>query len=259
MLQGLDDQPRDAAADVSTEPKDTLDPSDWVGFRAQAHRMLDDMLGYIENIRERPVWQPLPEDVRKQFRGATPRGATDLTSVHGEFMRDILPFGAGNVHPGFMGWVHGGGTAVGMMAELLAAGLNANLGGRDHAPIEVERQVGQWTREIFGFPETATGLFVTGTSMANLIAVIIARDVALGFEVRRNGLAAHEKKLIAYGSRAVHGCVGKAMDMAGVGSDALRLIATDTRHRIDVTSLESAIQKDREAGVTPLLIVGTAG
>jgi aromatic-L-amino-acid decarboxylase len=58
----------------------------------------------------------------------------------------ILPYSTGNVHPGFMGWVHGGGTPVGMLAEMLAAGLNANLGGRDHVPIEVERQIVRWMR-----------------------------------------------------------------------------------------------------------------
>ena len=96
-----------------------------------------------------------------------------------------------------MGWVHGGGTPVGMLAEMLAAGLNANLGGRDHMPIEVERQILIWMRELFNFPETASGLFVTGTSMANLMAVLIARTTALGFEVRRQGLAARGKRLSA--------------------------------------------------------------
>jgi aromatic-L-amino-acid/L-tryptophan decarboxylase len=258
-LQEIDEQSRNLTADPSPELKATLDPADWGSFRVQAHRMLDDMLGYVENIRERPVWQPMSAAVRDQLRCSTPHQATDLASVHDEFMRDILPYATGNVHPGFMGWVHGGGTPVGMMAELLAAGLNANLGGRDHAPIEVERQVGQWTREIFGFPETATGLFVTGTSMANFIAVTIARDVAFGFGVRRSGLVAEEKKLTAYGSTAVHGCISKAMDMSGVGSDALRLIATDSRHRIDIDALERAIKQDREAGLTPFLVVGSAG
>jgi aromatic-L-amino-acid decarboxylase len=259
MLQEIDDQPRNLTANLSSELQESLDPADWGSFRAQAHRMLDDMLGYVENIRERPVWQPIPATVRDQFRLSTPHQATDLASVHDEFMRDILPFATGNVHPGFMGWVHGGGTPVGMIAELLAAGLNANLGGRDHAPIEVERQVGQWTREIFGFPETAPGLFVTGTSMANLIAVTIARDVAFGFDVRRSGLVAQERKLAAYGSTAVHGCIAKAMDMSGVGSDALRLIGADPRHRIDIEALERAIKQDREAGLMPFLVVGSAG
>ena len=56
---------------------------------------------------------------------------------------------------------------VGMLAEMLAAGLNANLGGRDHIPIEVERQIADWMRQMLRFPAGASGIFVTGTSMAN--------------------------------------------------------------------------------------------
>ena len=238
---------------------ESLDPADWAAFRTQAHLMLDDMLGYIEKIRERPVWQPIPEAVRARFHSSAPRMGEELAQVHAEFMQDVLPYAQGNVHPGFMGWVNGGGTPVGMVAEMLAAGLNANLGGRDHIPIEVERQVTAWVREIFGFPQGATGLFVTGTSMANLIAVLIARDAALGFDVRASGVAAEPRRLTAYTSKAVHGCVPKAMDIAGLGSDALRLIPTDSHFRIDLAALAEAIQRDRAAGFTPFLVVGTAG
>jgi glutamate/tyrosine decarboxylase-like PLP-dependent enzyme len=246
-------------AEAATEASESLDPTDWAGFRAQAHLMLDDMLGYIEKIRERPVWQPIPEEVRARFRSPAPRQGEELTQIHAEFMREILPFTQGNVHPGFMGWVNGAGTPVGMVAEMLAAGLNANLGGRDHIPVEVERQVARWVCELFEFPEGASGLFVTGTSMANLIAVLIARDSALGVAVRARGVAAEPQRLTAYTSNAVHGCVPKAMDIAGIGSDALRLISTDSRYRIDLEALEKAIREDRAAGFTPFLVVGTAG
>ena len=221
--------------------------------------MLDDILDYVENIRERPVWQPIPDEVRSRFRSELPEAPSDLAAVHREFMRDILPFTTGNVHPGFMGWVHGGGTPVGMLAEMLAAGLNANLGGRDHVPIDVERQIVRWMQRIFGFPESATGLFVTGTSMANLIGVLIARDTELGFEVRCAGVAGSSQRLAAYTSVAAHGCIRKAMDISGIGSDALRLIPVDGRHRIDLNAMERAIGEDRRAGITPFLAVGTAG
>ncbi len=255
---------------IAGVPSDlSLDPVDWEGFRRQAHAMLDDILGYLENLRERPVWQPIPDEVRARFHGKVPAEPTELAAVHEEFMRFILPFAVGNAHPGFMGWVQGGGTPVGAMAEMLAAGLNANLGGRDQIPIEVERQVTGWMRAIFGFPESATGLFVTGTSMANFIAVVIARDVALGWErtdpdapsfaARRRGLRGCQKKLTAYASTEVHGCIGKAMDMAGLGTDALRLIPAGKRHRIDLKELEKTIAQDRAAGLTPFFVVGTAG
>ena len=203
---------------------ETLDPHDWDAFRTQAHRMLDDILSYTKDIRERPVWQPIPDEVRQRFREPVPVGPSPLAEIHQEFMNSILPFAAGNVHPGFMGWVHGGGTPVGMLAEMLAAGLNANLGGRDQVPIEVERQIARWIEAIFGFPESATGLFVAGTSMANFTDVVIARDAALGCDVRRHGVAANRKRLTAYASAAVHVCVGKALDFCGLGSDALRLV-----------------------------------
>jgi aromatic-L-amino-acid decarboxylase len=237
----------------------SLDPRDWAAFRAQGHRMLDDMMDYLEHIRERPVWQPMPGDVRAKFRGDLPVAPSELSAVHAEFMRDILPYSNGNAHPAFMGWVHGGGNAAGMLAEMLAAGLNANLGGRDHAPIEVERQIVQWMRELFGFPETASGLFVTGTSMANLIAVLVARDAALGFDVRRAGVGAGKKRLTAYTSAAAHGSLRKAFDCSGLGGDALRLVPVDHKHQMNLAALKRMIESDRRGGETPFLVAGTAG
>jgi len=237
----------------------TLDPTDWDAFRIQGHRMLDDMFHYLEHIRDQPVWRPMPESVRADFRQPLPIEGAELSDIHQEFLQRILPYSNGNVHPGFTGWVHGGGSAAGMLAEMLAAGLNPNLGGRDHAPIEVERQVVEWMRELFGFPGTASGLFVTGTSMANLIAVLIARDAVLGFEVRRGGVAASALRLTAYASTAAHASVRRALDFCGLGSDALRLVSVDAGHRINLGALRHMIQTDRATGYLPFLIVGAAG
>jgi glutamate/tyrosine decarboxylase-like PLP-dependent enzyme len=221
--------------------------------------MLDDMFNYLEQIRERPVWQAMPPEVRANFHQRLPMAGADLSTVHQEFLQNVLPYSNGNVHPGFMGWVHGGGNAAGMLAEMLAAGLNANLGGRDHSGLEVERQIVEWTRELFRFPATASGLFVTGTSMANLIAVLVARDAWLGFDIRRSGVAANTKRLTAYASLAAHGSLRRAFDFCGLGSDALRLVPVDAQHRINLAALGRMIQSDRDGGYTPFLIVGTAG
>ena len=101
-------------------------------------------------------------------------------------------------------------------------------------------------QRIFRFPESATGLFVTGTSLANLIGILIARDTELGFEVRCAGVAAGSKKLTAYASAAAHNCIGKAMDISGIGSDALRLIPVNERYQIDLNALEKTIGADRQ-------------
>ncbi|MES2152972.1 MAG: pyridoxal-dependent decarboxylase [Pseudomonadota bacterium] len=236
----------------------TLDPLDWASLRAQGHQMLDDMLDYIEHIRERPVWQPIPDQARAQFQLPLPRAGGDLGAAHQTFMQAVLPYAVGNVHPAFMGWVHGGGTPVGMLAEMLAAGLNANVGGRNQMPVEVERQVVRWMRELFAFPDSASGVFVTGTSMANLMGLLVARSAALGTEVRASGLAG-QPRLVAYTSAAAHGCVAQAMDLSGLGTAALRRIAVDARQQMDLDALAAAIAADRAAGLQPFMLVGTAG
>lgn len=237
----------------------SLDPQDWSEFRALAHRMLDEAIDGIANVRARPVWQPIPDAVRAAVRTDVPREATDLAEVYHEFSEHVAPYATGNVHPGFMGWVHGGGTAVGMVAEMLAAGLNANLGGRDHMPIEVERQIVDWMRGLFGFPQGASGIFVTGTSMANLMAVLVARTSALGALARQHGIGNDGTLLTAYASKAAHGCISRAMDIAGVGTDALRKIDVDADHRIDVAALRAQIAIDREVGFMPFLVTASAG
>jgi aromatic-L-amino-acid decarboxylase len=245
--------------DARSKDGPTLDPKDWPDFRHQAHRMLDDMVDYLEYLRERPVWAPMPDAVRQGFRAELPQAPADLTAVYHEFSECILPYSSGNAHPGFMGWVQGGGNPAGMVAEMLAATLNANCGGRDHAPIEVERQIAQWAAQMFGFPASASGIFVTGTSIANFIALIVARTATLGIDCRRDGIAAGGQKLTAYVSAAAHGCVRQAMELAGLGSAALRLVPTDRAHCIDIGALRDAISADRAAGCTPFFLVGNAG
>lgn len=241
------------------DPQADLDPQDWEALRRQGHRMLDDMIDYLSGLRARPVWQPIPDAVRSTFQEDLPHEAGSIEAAHERFMRDILPYSVGNNHPGFMGWVQGGGSAAGMLADMLAAGLNANVGGRNQIPVEVERQVVQWVREMLGFSEEASGLFVTGTSMANLIAVWVARVAMLGTAVRKEGIAANGSKLVAYTSAGAHGCITQAMDLAGLGTSALRVIPMNAAFEIDMALLEEAIARDRAAGLQPFFIVGTAG
>jgi aromatic-L-amino-acid/L-tryptophan decarboxylase len=239
---------------------ETLDPADWPQLRAQGHRMLDDLFDHLQHLREQPVWRPIPAEVRASRHTALPTAPEPLADVHQAFLSEVLPYAGGNLHPGFMGWVQGAGTPVGMLAEMLAAGLNANCGGRDHMPIAVEQEVAGWARQMFGFPAEAAGLFVTGASMANFIGVLSARQKTLGATVREKGLAASGGgRLVAYASVGAHNCVPRAMEMAGLGREALRLIPVDDHHRIRLDALRERLAADRAAGLKPFLIVGNAG
>jgi glutamate/tyrosine decarboxylase-like PLP-dependent enzyme len=246
----------DPTPDPTPDLDPDLDPEAWPPARAQAHRMLDDMLDHLERVKEGPVWRPIPPEVRAALKEPCPEAPADLAEVHERFLRLVLPYGTGNLHPGFMGWVHGGGNLAGMLGEMLAAGLDANLGGRDHMPIEVERQVVDWVRGWFGMPPGAGGLFVTGTSMANFMAVLVARTRALP-DVRARGLGG--RPLAAYASTAGHSCLVRAMEMAGLGRDALRILPADPLGHLDPALLARTLAEDRARGLQPFMVMATAG
>lgn len=237
----------------------SLDPADWSRFRAEAHAALDRALGRLEHVADGPVWRPTPGDVRARFEAPLPTAPRDLGDVLADVDALIAPFVVGNTHPRFMGWAHGAGTPVGVVAELVAAALDANCGGRDHVGPIVERQIARWAAEAFGFPEASSGVFVTGASQANFLGLLVARDAALGHAVRREGLRASGVQLCAYASTEAHGCVRQAMELAGVGADFLRPIETDAAGAMRIDLLHAAILRDRAAGLAPFLIVGTAG
>jgi glutamate/tyrosine decarboxylase-like PLP-dependent enzyme len=244
---------------MADRPDTTLDPEDWDALRALGHRILDDMFDHLEHIRSRPVWQDMPPAAREQLRRPLPRGPGTLAEAYDTLQQSVIPYTVGNPHPGFMGWVHGAGTPVGMVAEMMAGALNANVGGRNQAPVEVEKQVSSWMAGLFGFPDQARGLFVTGTSIANFMGVLVARTALLGQAVRSGGLAPEEGRLCAYASCEAHGCIAKAMDMAGFGSDALRQVGVDEAGRMDLAALRAQVEADRAAGLQPFLVVATAG
>ena len=235
----------------------SLDPADWERFRRLLHDAVDGVVDDLAGVREKPAWRPVPQRVKAALREPLPRGGEPLETTLARFGELIRPYPTGNRHPRFFGWVHGAGNAPGVLAELLAAGMNANVGGREHAAVYVEREVVAWFAELFGFPPGASGILTSGTSMGNLLAVVAARDAALGDGARERGIAG--AKLVAYAGHGVHDSVAKALRIAGLGEGALRLIAADAVSGIDVDALRARIEADRAAGEQPFLVVATAG
>lgn len=234
----------------------SLDPDDWEAFRASAHDMLDAAIDKMQSATEGRVWTPLPDEIKQSLTSGLPQQGVGIARTQ-QAVQALLPYGVGNTHPRFFGWVHGAGTPNGLVADIAAAAMNANLGGRDHAAIYVEQQVVEWVRELFGFPTGSSGLVVSGTSMATVVALKVARDVKLAFANQRSGLGAVE--LVGYTSVQTHNCVARAFDLLGLGTDALRLIEVDENFEMDIAALKSAIATDKAAGKVPFCIVGTAG
>ncbi|CAF3833663.1 unnamed protein product [Rotaria sp. Silwood1] len=222
--------------------------------------MLDASLDYIQTIRDRPVWRPIPEDVRAILEDASlPEGSRSLIDVCHDVLTYILPYPRGNTHPRYWGWVKNEGTVGGVLADMITSAINPNSsGGFFHSGYLLERAVIDWMRQVFGFPKMKNGgLLVSGTSMATIMSIATARRRAI-VNIREVGLA-NGPQLIAYASTEVHGCVIKALELLGLGSKALHLIPTDDNFRIKIDELKVAIRDDRDKGLVPFCIIGNAG
>ncbi|WP_406645425.1 pyridoxal-dependent decarboxylase [Aliisedimentitalea scapharcae] len=229
--------------------QDGMDPKDWQAFRRQAHRMLEASLDQLEQVRDRP-WKPVPESVQQ---GYAIRG--EGGDVVDRITRDVLPYHGGNIHPRFWGWVQGSGLASDLIAGMAGAAINANVGGRDHGAVYMERAVVDWTRTKMGMPEQAGGVLTAGTSQATVIAFQAARVRAMA-EVRKTGQQG--TRLTAYAGQGVHNATRKAMELLGIGADNLRLVPL-MDGQMDGGALARMVAEDRAAGAVPFLMVGTAG
>jgi glutamate/tyrosine decarboxylase-like PLP-dependent enzyme len=242
---------------VLTEER-TLDPQDWSALNELGHRMLDDLFYYLETTRQRPVYTKPTATAIASMQQPVPELPQDASSVYEDFFKHVLPFNTNNIHPRFWAWVQGGGTPFGMLADMLASGMNANVSIGDSMPMHVEKQVLDWSKEMMGFPETASGLLMTGASLANITALVVARHHA-NRDIKTKGLQAVKGPLTIYGSTETHNCVLKGVEVIGIGSDNFRKVPVDENYQIRTDELQRMIVEDRAAGYQPFCIVGNAG
>ena len=238
--------------------EESLDPQDWNDLRTLGHRMVDDMFAFLEEVSTRPAWQPVPEQVRERFSKPVPMCPEPIEAVYRDFKDNVLPYPIG-IHSRFWAWVHGTGSAGGMLAEMLSAAMNSSVHAGDHSAVYVEQQVLAWLKEALGFPLAASGLLVTGGSMANFIGLAVARNAKAEWDVKKEGLQSGRAPLMVYCSTETHSSVRKAVEALGLGSDNLRYIEVDDDFRIRTDALQKAVAADRHTGKRPICVIGNAG
>ena len=238
--------------------EETLDPTDWAKMEQLGMEMVKDMMQFLSTVRERKVWQEPPSDVKDFFNQRVPIEGQMHETIYEDFKTKIRPYPTGNIHPRFWGWVMGTGTPFTILADMLAAGININQGGGNQVGGLVEKQLIDWFIELFGFPPDASGLLVSGGSMANLIGITVARYAKADFDLRKEGLYGSQKRMMVYASTEVHNCVNKTVELLGLGSDSLRLISVNDNYEIKIDELQQQIKQDIEQGLQPFCVIGNA-
>jgi glutamate/tyrosine decarboxylase-like PLP-dependent enzyme len=137
--------------------------------------------------------------------------------------------------------------------------MNPSVAGGDHAATYVEHGVLNWLKTILGYPAESGGLLCSGGSMASLIGLGVMRHVKTGGAIRKSGFQNQDAPMIVYTSTQGHGCIQKAIEILGFGSDNLRKIPVDADFRMDTEALKQQIAADRAAGLRPVCVAASAG
>ena len=232
-------------------------------FRSLGHDLVDRIAGFLASMRARAVTPAEPPDEVRAALEATralPEDGTSASILHRCAADLLFDHSLFNGHPRFYGYITSPAAPIGMLAELLGAAVNANVGAWKLSPMatEIEAQTVRWLAQFIGYPAECGGLLLSGGNMANLTCLLAARAARAGWDVRKQG-AAGGPPLLIYASRETHTWIQKAADITGLGTDAIRWIGVDKWQRMDVAALEVQYKRDLEDGCRPFLVVGTAG
>jgi aromatic-L-amino-acid decarboxylase len=233
-------------------------------FRRSGHDLVDRIADLLASIGSRPVTPgESPAEVRARLgHRPLPGGGADPARLLGEVTDLLFEHSLFNGHPRFMGYITSSAAPIGMLADLLAAAVNPNVGGWELSPVasEIEAETVRWVAELVGYPVDCGGLLVSGGNMANFLCFLAGRRAMLGEGFRTAGLAgAGVGRLRVYVSEGTHTWIQKAADVFGMGTDSIRWIPADDRHRMRVDRLRESIRTDRAAGDQPMMVVGAAG
>ena len=165
----------EAARHIQESTLDPSTPEAWQELRALGHRMLDDAFDDLETLREQPAWRPLPADSAAALSLPLPIEGRPAADVYRTLVEHLVPYTIGNRHPRAWGWVRGTGTPLGMLADMMASGLNAHMAGGYQAPAVVETTCLRWLSELMGMPAETSGLLTSGATMANLLGLAVGR------------------------------------------------------------------------------------
>jgi glutamate/tyrosine decarboxylase-like PLP-dependent enzyme len=211
---------------------------------------LDHALTFLDQVEDAPSLRPAAEALSQRLDPEFTEGGRDPGYIL-DYVGDCIDRpGIATTSPRFMGYIPGGGLFHSALGDMLAAASNKYSGFAPAAPgaVRIENSCTAWLASVIGYPETATGTLTSGGSMANLTAVVAAREAR---DADGGGAV--------YLTRFAHHCVDKALNIAGRARSPRRVIATDTNYRMSVEALEQALEEDRGNGIRPWLVVASAG
>ena len=234
-------------------------------FRRQGYAVVDWIADYYSRIESFPVLsQVKPGEIRASLPASAPVQGEPFSALLKDVGEKILP---GITHwqsPNFYAFFPSNASGPAILGDLLSSGLDVQgmLWATSPACTDLETLVLDWLVPALGLPEkflstsTGGGVIQDTASSATLCAILAARERATNFNSNRQGCRG---SLVAYTSAQAHSSVEKAIQIAGIGRENLRLIEVDEKFAMNADALSAALERDRNSGLTPFFVCATVG
>jgi aromatic-L-amino-acid/L-tryptophan decarboxylase len=230
-------------------------------FRQNGHLLIEQIAAFLEFLPERLITKgEQPREIRAYLeQRSLPADETALESIFDRATSLLFDHSLFNGHPRFWGYITSSPAPAGILADLLAASVNANAGAYILSPMatEIERQTIRWIAEFIGYPTDCGGIFVSGGNMANITGFLAARKAKADWDIRKTGLG--NRQMLIYCSKGTHTWINKAADLFGFGTNNIRWIEMNEQQQMNTEVLEGQIIADQKSGYLPFIVVGTAG
>ncbi len=229
-------------------------------FREQAHKMVDWMADYLENISQYPVKsQVSPGEILERLPAGPPVHSESMDDIFSDFEKIIMP---GITHwqsPKFFAYFPANSSYPSLLAEMLTATLGAQCMKWETSPAaaELEQSVLDWLRQMTGLPADFSGVIQDSASSSTLVALLTAREKATRYNINAKGL--RDYRFRVYCSSEAHSSIEKGVRIAGIGSENLVKIGVDEQYRMIPALLEEKIREDIAHGFHPLCVVAAMG
>ena len=233
----------------------TLDPENWDEFKKLGHKMLEDALTHLQNIRELPT-EVNPEGIKKLTTPLTEDGE-GAEQVYNILQENFIPYDISITRPQSWGFVNGTGSPYGVLVDMLVSSKNSGMGLFGDVPIWLQSL--SWIKELLEIPQDYGGTYVSGGSEANFTGIAVARNSKAAINMKTKGVQNVQNKMVLYGSEEIHHCLERSVELLGLGNEAIRWIPVDENYSIKIDELEKKIKEDRKNGFHPFCVIGCAG
>jgi glutamate/tyrosine decarboxylase-like PLP-dependent enzyme len=209
---------------------------------------------YLDGIANAATYQVPADNGRALYDSPIAEDGIDIEEALALLREQIDSTGINASSGRYLGYIPGGGLFHSALGDYLAAIANKYAGLFFAAPgaVRIENMLLRWMAEVIGYPNDAAGVLTSGGSLANLTAIVAARDA---HDITPEKIA----RSVVYVTEHTHHCIDKALRVAGLRSCLRRVVPVDKRFRMDSAALNEAIVADRQAGLGPWLVVASAG